>query len=198
MVSDFEGERQKTVFSFPFGEFNARWVSPSKIALTTKPSARAKGYLYLLDIRSGGVEKILGKKLGLTALVSPDTKKVLFSESSSKGIKTKILDVVSGETRSFGLSTLPEKCVWNADNLDIIYCAVPKSIPRRYYPDEWYMGKVSFEDNIWRIDISTGEAKNILSEGSFDVINPILSPKGDYLVFINKKDNTLWSLKVSE
>ena len=78
----------------------------------------------------------------------------------------------------------------------MIYCGVPNLIPHLDYPDEWYQGIVSFNDSIWKVNISTGEISLLLEETNTDIIKPFLSPNEDYFIFINKKDNTLWSFKL--
>jgi hypothetical protein len=48
------------------------------------------------------------------------------------------------------------------------------------------------------INFSTGESKVLAGDTGSDVISPFLSKGEDYLFFINKKDNTLWSLKLKD
>lgn len=85
--------------------------------------------------------------------------------------------------------------------MDIIYCAVPQDIAFGDYPDAWYQGLISFTDDFWRINTKTGETRllarlNELSDESIDVTNPVLSTNEDYLIFNNKKDLSLWGLKL--
>jgi hypothetical protein len=67
----------------------------------------------------------------------------------------------------------------------------------------WYQGTISTDDDIWKID--TKNNSSILIESlendsglKIDVIKPILSTNEQYLVFINKTDNTLWSLDLTK
>ncbi len=81
------------------------------------------------------------------------------------------------------------------------YCAVPTNIPNGVYPDAWYQGRVSFSDNIWKINVATGETNIISSlprESSqqIDAMNLKLSDDDSYITFINKTDLTLWGLNL--
>ena len=65
----------------------------------------------------------------------------------------------------------------------------------------WYQGITSFSDSVWMIDIETQTVKvladpvNIAGE-EIDLIKPVLSQDENYLFFINKKDSSLWSLRL--
>ena len=98
-----------------------------------------------------------------------------------------------------GIKTLPEKCVWNKTG-DTLYCAVPKFIGSGEYPDSWYQGEVSFNDQLWKIDIKTLNATLLLdpvmiTEGEeIDGIKLAIDESENYLFFVNKKDSFLWKL----
>ena len=67
------------------------------------------------------------------------------------------------------------------------------------FPDSWYQGVVSFDDRFILYNL-TDLSTRILNETQtpLDVIDPIVGPEDFYLVFINKKDLTLWSLNLEE
>jgi len=198
IISDFGGKNKRTVFSLPFSDFNISWPSKDIISLISKPSALAEGVLYFLNPRTEKLEKIIGGVKGLTASVSPNGKKVIYGQTKGKDLKTKILNVSDRAVVDFYAKTLPEKCAWSGEDEDIVYCAVPFSFPSADYPDDWYKGKVSFNDSIAKIDIGTGETKVLSNKPGFDVINPFLSPDNNYFIFTNKKDGTLWSMKINQ
>ncbi|HDO23718.1 MAG TPA: hypothetical protein ENG99_00700 [bacterium] len=196
IIANFDNEKQKVVFSMPFGGFNVNWPNKNIISLLTKPSGLADGFLYFLNPKTAKMEKILGKIKGLTALVSPSGENVIYSQSVGGIFNTKVFDVNKKSSRDIGLKTIPEKCVWGESRPDVIYCGVPNKLPSSKYPDTWYQGLISFNDSIWSINISTGETKMILKNTGTDVTNPFWVDGGHYLVFMNKKDNTLWSLRI--
>ncbi len=198
IVAASDNKKQKQVLSTPFGEFLASWPNDRTITLLTKPSADAQGYFYKLDPTTLYFDKILGSIAGLTALLSPSGENVVYSEESSQGLKTYIYNIKENKSSPFALTTMPEKCVWSKVKKEIIYCAVPASVPIGAYPDDWYQGLLSFSDRIWKIDTSNGSTEIISAENNqdFDFINPFLSKDENYIFFQNKKDGTLWSLKI--
>lgn len=196
ITASFENKNQKNIFSSSFGEFNVGWPKNDTITLLTKPSAFSKGFFYSLNPQTGKFGKIIGEIKGLTALLSPDGTRVIYSESSGKSLETKIFNLKQQTSSDFDLKTLPEKCAWSKINKDIIYCAVPNEFLSGDYPDDWYQGIISFSDSVWQKDFSTGQTKILINEINTDAINPFLSKDEKYLIFTNKENNTLWSLKL--
>ncbi len=196
VIAGLDNKKQANIFSSSFGEFLVDWPVKNTITLLTKPSAMAEGFFYTLDAKTGKLTKILGNLYGLTALLSPDGQKVFYSYFNNGSLASKIFDVKNKTDQSLDITTLADKCVWSLLNKNIIYCAVPQNFPSANYPDDWYMGIVFFNDNIWQKDLSTGETKVLVENTNTDAINLFLSASENYLFFTNKKDNTLWSVKL--
>ncbi len=195
IISNSDGSGQRKIFESPATEWSAQWVNKDTIALTTLATREADGYLYFLNPTTGNFKKVLGPLRGLTTLVSPDGKRVLYSNSSDRGFSTKIYTTDTGTVRTLDLSTIPSKCTWQ--DSAIIICGVPKTIPGGQYPDAWYQGTVSFDDTLWMINTVQDSTKIILSpDQPFDVIKPIVNLNHVYLYFINKTDQTLWSYRM--
>ena len=198
VVADFSNKNQKKIFELPFGEFNISWPTKDNIVLLTKPSAKTEGYLYFLNAKTGVLTRILGETKGLMATVSPDGEKIIFSGIGQDGTEAKIYNVKSKTVSELGFATLADKCVWGKKNKNMVYCAVPSRISGSNQPDDWYQGVVSFDDGFWRKNILTGESKNILSRFGADIMNIFVSDDESYLIFTDKNDGTLWSLKIKE
>jgi hypothetical protein len=86
--------------------------------------------------------------------------------------------------------------VWSAKEKTVIFCAAPQAIPEGIYPDDWYKGKTSFNDALWRIDISSGETEQLFAPefeigSSMDMIKLYLNQKETVLLFTDKKDMTV-------
>ena len=95
-----------------------------------------------------------------------------------------------------------EKCVWNPNGISI-FCALPNEFPEGEYPDEWYQGRVHFSDSLFEIRTDTKQIIHIISPQaeygvSLDIINLSVSTNGKTLFFINKTDQTLWSIILPE
>jgi hypothetical protein len=198
MKTDRVGGAATTLFSSNVTEWLVQWPDPETIFITTKADSRYPGTLYSIDARTGAFDRHLFDINGLTTLANPTGTKVLYSYASPRGTETALYDVATRSTILLSFSTLAEKCVWSKIDTMIAYCGVPYDFEFGAYPEDWYQGSASFNDNLWRVDASTGSASIILDregfEGnSFDMTNLQLSPDESFLYFINKQDLTLWS-----
>ena len=206
-IEDFGGKQtgvnKKQVFNSPLSEWLIQWPQDNTLYLNTKPSANVPGFLFSQVLnKASGITKILGDINGLTSNISPDPKYMVYSESVAGGIKTYLFNITTREKFVLPLTTLPEKCIWGGINKTTLYCAVPTSLPTVDYPDAWYQGIISFNDEIWKIDTVAGNTELLLDKatldmsGGVDAINLVLSPNEDYLLFTNKKDSSLWQIKI--
>lgn len=186
------------VFDSSFTEWLSLWPNEKNITVTTKPSYNVPGYAYSINVDKKDFNKVLGGINGLTTLMSPSGKIILYGDNN---LSLNLYNVDTGDSSSVGIKTLPEKCVWGSQS-DIIYCAVPKYIDRAQYPDSWYQGEISFSDEIWKIDATTLNTTKILDpisiEGGEDVdsIKLNLDENQNFLFFVNKKDSYLWQLRL--
>ncbi|MFZ2038897.1 MAG: hypothetical protein WAV11_03085 [Minisyncoccia bacterium] len=199
-ITDSNLAVNKQVFSSPAKEWIVTWPKEDTLTFTTKASASAQGYMFTFNTNTKSFDKVLGGLAGLTTLTNGDLTKTVYSESSGTSIRFYTYTHKTGEVKSISPVTLPEKCVWSKINTNNIYCAVPKNIFSFAYPDVWYQGLVSFNDEIWLIETDSGETTllNNLS-GAFagiDATNLQLDKNEEYLIFINKKDLQLWSLNL--
>lgn len=198
LTSSIKPLEQRVIFSSPLSEWGAEWVVNNKIFLNTKPSSYSLDLLYELNTQTEHFDKIIGPYNGLVSRVSPDNQKIIFSTSNGNGIETKIIHLKDSVLKNFKVNTLAEKCVWNSKST-VIYCAVPKEIIRGIYPDYWYLGLLSFNDSLMKMDIENEKLEIIMPANSetsedLDIINLQISPDEDYLLFMNKIDLNLWSL----
>lgn len=195
-ILNFSTGGKTQVFDSAFTEWLSHWGSNNNVTLTTKASSVVSGYAYSLDITKKTLSKALGGISGLTTLASPNGKLILYADGNLS------LSIYHTDTRtsdSLALRSLPEKCVWGGVS-DTIYCAVPKSPQFGNYPDSWYQGETSFDDQIWKIDVKTANASIIVDPKTetgreeLDAIRLSLDEGENYLFFINKKDNFLWKI----
>ena len=192
------GKHVAQIFSSPFFEWRVSYRQNGDISLLSKPSANVSGFFYA--VTAGGVfDRLLGDTAGLTALESPSKSYIAFSRSEGGKVAFSAIDETTGTISELSLSTFPEKCVWSANDSDILFCFVPNNFPSAVYPDSWYQGLVSFNDTLWKIDLKTETYEKLLdleaiTHESLDGIKPSISQNDSILIFTNKKDSSLWSI----
>jgi hypothetical protein len=201
-IANPDGSNWSNIFQTRMKDLIVEWPSSGQIAIRTKPSGLARSVVYTIDLGNSNFQKVLGESYGLSLLWSPLGDKILFSETNNQGknLKLKIADLGKQAIAELDFATLPEKCVWSEDNRTI-FCAVPQTIPSSaILPDDYYQNQISFIDDFWQINLDTEEAVQILGandqEDIYDADQLILSPMEDYLLFINKRDNLLYSLEL--
>lgn len=202
-VTDFGRKKTKELFSLPFGEIGATWHSKDYISIFSKPSYFADGFLYFVNAQTGEMKKIMGGMKGLMTSVSPDSNKIIYSWTDKAGreMQTRMVDRATKDDRAFHSAAMPEKCLWSRLDKEVVYCAFMEKFPLGQYPDDWYQGTVSFSDSLYRIDFGMMrlDKLNSLNVGEgIDAINLFLNKDESFIFFTNKKDGTLWSVKISE
>lgn len=191
--------KKSQVFDSPFTEWLSQWPNNKLITLTTKPASGVPGYVYGIDLLNNkNLHQIFGNINGLTTLTSPNGKLILYGND---GLSLGIYHTDTKVSEYLGIRTLPEKCVWGMAS-DVVYCGVPGSIAGAGYPDAWYRGEVSFGDQLWKVDTTSGNATLLVDpitvEGgeAVDSIKLALDADENYLFFVNKKDSFLWELSL--
>jgi len=201
VVRNLLDETRETIFESPFSEWLAHWNNNDSIEITTKPSFAVDGFSYQLNPDTGRYFKSLSEKKGLTTLASPNNRNILTMESVDNSTRLSIHNRDSNRTRAMTIQTFVEKCVWSP-NSDTLYCAVPNSLAYgEEYPDIWYQGLETYTDSLWRIDARTLE-ETVISDintdygESIDVEFIDIDPKNEYLYFIDKTTEHLWSYRL--
>jgi hypothetical protein len=202
-TANFDGTSLTRIFDTPLTQLNIEWPEENTIALTTKGTITAGGFLYFVNPKTGTWKKILGPVPGLSIMTSHNLKYVIASQAgNNQDLVTSIYAVATTTANTAVIRTLADKCVWGNQNKLMVYCAVPSQLPAANYPDDWYRGSVTLSDKIWQVNAATGEVKQVaalldLGKRPIDAINLGLDEKDGYLYFINKNDLTLWSLDLT-
>ena len=199
--SAFNNIALKTLFSSVFTDWRLS-AAGSSLIIYTKAGSAAPGYAYTLNQTNGNLTKLLGPLNGLAVMADSSGTHIAYSynnQNGGAGMEAKNLQ--TGAVIDIPLATIAEKCVWSGKNRGVIYCGSPVSEIGGNEPDNWYRGVTHFSDRIWRFDTNT-EIAQILSEPKaslnmdIDASDLKLSPNEDYLIFTNKRDLSLWALKL--
>lgn len=203
ITENFDGSGKEQIFEHSLKQWLVEWQQDNTFIFTTKPSVLVPGYSFLFTEKEGVLKRVVGGLLGLTTQYSSTLNNVIITYNDAAGLQTRLYKRGAETIEPFPLTVLPEKCLWSTEDTVIVYCGAPETFPQGDYPDGWYKGEFSFADNLWRINIETGEVSFLVSPQDFsgveiDVINLFLSGNEDYLFFTNKKDGTLWGLRLFE
>lgn len=193
---------QKKIFDNDIPNFEISWPAQNIIALKTKSSYAARGFLYSLNINTGEFTKV-AEGLGLDAVWNGDASGALYSRVTSDGnlFDLRFVDVKTGETKEFGVRTIAEKCAFLRTEKNLVYCAAPKVAPTQGseqlsgMPDNWWQGKVSFRDDFVLIDAAKGQVTTLVPS-PLDAINPRVPADDSFLLFRDKNTDNLWALKL--
>ncbi len=173
-------------FTAPLRDMVVRWEP--LLTIYTTPSARVRGYAY----RGTPLLRLTGGVGGL--MILPTNGGQVISYAQNKSLISRI-NTLDGTV--IGIPVFPEKCAAEKTGGGHLWCGAPLALAPAMYPDSWYDGSISFDDSIWKVDLQTGSAA-VMSNPSVDVHEAIdatdmqVNDAGTMLLFINKKDGSLW------
>lgn len=202
-IGNFDGTAVTKIFVNALTQLKAEWPEENTIAITTKASASANGFLYFINPKTGIWKKVLGPIVGLGTKVSRDAKKILASQTGKTGEMNTYIYTVGTTTPAYTtLRTLAEKCTWGKFYKELVYCATPAVPTPATYPDDWYKGTITTYDKIWQLNTKDNDVRLVSSlinqaDRSINVFNISTDPKDDFLLFMNKDDLSFWSLDLN-
>lgn len=177
----------------PFSEWKLSYGG-EKLYATTRPSAYIEG----MTVSLPSFSRIIGGKTGLMSLPS-FSGDLLNSMWSRSGLA--LFGQAGGSTSVLDIKTLVEKC--SAVSATQFICGVPKSLPESSegMPDDWYQGRVLFDDTLMLVYPFKGESYGLYSfpekDGPMDVTHLEMNPGADLVSFIRKNDGSLWLLNTN-
>lgn len=193
------GANHRTVAALPLRDAHISWITSNTISLQSRPSGLAPGSLYHFSRSTGFLRRLIGPFNGLQALWSDDGARALITYTDAKGRNPRlaIADDDGDLSQESNAITTPGKCAWAGAKE--LWCAVSDSLPEQsVFPDEYLQGGLSGGDRLVRFDFTKKESSYTLSQSSFDMSHLIITKAKDYLFFINRKDGTLWSLRLQQ
>ncbi len=177
----------------PFSEWTLSYGGEQLYA-TSNPSAYVEGTTVILPSFSS----VVGGKTGL--LSSPSSSgPMLNSMWTRSGLA--VFGVSVGKTTAFTTKTLASKCTGTISPYFI--CGIPQSLPESVegLPDDWYQGRVLFNDTLSVVNAQNGETYTLYSfpenYGQIDVTHLTTNTGSDLISFIRKQDSTLFLLNTN-
>jgi len=200
-IADADGTNARAVFNTRVKDIRVEWVSSNQIAISTAPSGLVPNVLWVLNIDTQKLLPVMSQVYGFTMRWSPSGGRFLFSQTDAKGANLSLFssNQTGTEVKNLGVATLPEKCAFSAKDENIVFCSAPASAPDIVWPDDYYKQIYSASEQIWSINLSTGKKDMIYDFNetlATDASDLIVSPDANRLVFLNKKDGAIYSLKI--
>lgn len=195
VVRSIDG-KEAAVYASPLTEWNLAFINEDSLLLTTKASERSAGFAYILTLSNKSLSRLWSGINGLTTKVSPNGGYILRAETVSSGPELSLYNTRTKTIKKVGKMGMVEKCAFREDDTAFA-CALPRSFESRLYPDSWYLGEVSTNDEI---AIYTTENLNERIYDSLfagvgqtvDVWTLSTSASGNITAFLNKNDMSLW------
>ncbi len=197
--ASWDGKKHTSVFSSPIGNWSITALSDGRTYLTEAPADGIVGYTY--RIANGSLIPVASGP-GLTILPQENTTAMLLSTSQNGNLSLAGYPKTGAAAVAIPLHTITEKCVWLKSKAPIAYCAVPENSGIMNFLDGWYSGALHTNDSWWEVDVSTGNVQEIYTASAngpaLDVKSPQVDDSGNYIVFINNTDGSLWALRIAQ
>ena len=197
-ISNPDGTAKSEIFTNYLTEWLPSWFASNSILMASKASGGAESFGFILDIANKNLKEVYNNVSGGTGLARGDGKYILLGNAGDN-LNLSLESLSTGTSTSVDIASLPEKCAWNPADLKFIFCAVPKSINSANPLDKWHQGALSTNDIMEKINVFD-LYKYVLSDPENEVKEQIdaenlEAPKsGDFVIFTNKTDQSLWIL----
>ncbi|MEN9337953.1 MAG: hypothetical protein RIQ41_267 [Candidatus Parcubacteria bacterium] len=172
----------------PFSEWSLSYGGETLYA-TTKASAYVEGTTVVLPSFS----PVVSNKTGL--ITTPSSSGTSLSSMWSRS-GLALFASQAGKVTQIASKTIASKCV--AAISSSFVCGIPKTIPRdeEGLPDDWYQGKISFNDTLSFVSGTTGEVHTLYDGeaeyGPTDITHIATSKGNEFISFIRKQNGSLF------
>jgi len=198
---DLQTDALERIYSSKLQSFLIEWINDADLLIQTKPSYLIEGVSFILNTETGVIKRLLGSKLALLVRVSPSKNFTLYYEQTNLGDSgLYINNKKEGSSTKLSVYTLPEKCIFDKEET-FLWCAVPSTVKKSGFPDNWYKGTISFDDRLVKVDLDDYSVTTYLNPTSIgeevvDMTDISFNSDETFLFFTNKKDLTLWGLRL--
>ena len=193
--SDWNGGKAKNLATLGILGWQMRWPSANRIILAQNYGGGASS---AYEIRNGSLEPLLRNMNNLVVLPRAESSALLYS-SGNFTLSARVNE--SANTVTLPLRTTADKCAWAPGTELVAYCAVPQTLPEIDASGKRLRGEAYTADTWWKVDVHTGRAELLYApDGSsqLDVETPSVDEDGEYIAFINRRDKSLWLLRIAE
>ncbi len=172
----------------PFSEWSLSYGGEALYA-----STKASAYVTGTTVSLPSFSPVISNKTGL--ITTPSSSGIHLSSMWSRSGLT-LFTSKTGKITQMDSRTIASKCVEAISSSFI--CGIPKTIPKgeEGMPDDWYQGKVSFNDTLSIVNGSTGEVYTLYDGeaeyGPTDITHISLAQGNEFISFIRKQSGSLF------
>lgn len=206
--TDWTGEQEKQLFSSAITGWRLIAPGDGTVVLLQDPLDGAEGYAY--QIGKSGSLSLIAQAPGLTVLPRASSSALIFGSSGGGVLSLYAQPSANASPVPLSIQTIADKCAWSpasaatAAGGDLIaYCGVPETIPSQQFLDDWYKGIVHTSDEFYEVDVSDASTTLLYdpagdTNAQLDVEDMSVDPSGQYIAFINARDQSLWILQIAQ
>lgn len=170
------------------------WLRTSEILFYEEPSIETINKYYFFNLTTKTFANIIDGQFGVDIIWSKDAKQGIKLASINNVPRLELINEFGDADVVFTFLTVPEKCLIESSK---IYCGVPKNIRSGIVlPDDYYKKKDYFVDDIFELDLPTGKIAKLFDGNEVAIDASNLKIKDGSLLFINRYDNKVYSLKL--
>lgn len=182
--------------------FLASVPQSSLISFWARPLAREKSPLEIVNTVGENRRILSGDFFGSDYSWSPNGENVVISGSDTSGgaLSLRILPSAGGKASDLSIPTLISKTAWSKDGRTLYY-ALPGALPEgSLLPDDYFGKPLYTKDTFWKVDVVTGKKTRLIdlkeNTQALDSSDLFLSPKEDFLYFIDRVSKRLYSIEL--
>lgn len=181
------------VFTFAFTNLDVWWGEQSIDAyLIPKPAVSLPGYVY--TVTNNQIIPLDVQGVGLSTLI--ENGRIVASSIVGDAVVSRLYKS-DGTPSTVPLTVLKEKCAFDLQNPNYLWCAAPAGNLSGTTLFDWYMGVAALNDYLWLVNLESQTAAltaapEKLIGRSLDIIDLAQSATGTAVLFKNKFDQTLW------
>ena len=186
------------IISLSQKDLELKWLTNENILLLPKPSSQIDSDIWSINIINKTLKKIASGRGLMTNWSADGSLGIKFFVDQKRNSSLDLINDDGITQANFDFSTLPNKCLLT---LNKIYCAIPQthsSTQEPILPDDYLKRNVYFEDFIYEMDIEQNTFEIIYTETKSAIDAFRLSILDNQLLFINRYDNILYKLVISD
>jgi hypothetical protein len=187
------------VKNFSLQDLKMDWLTPDEIFFTDKPSGLVEGSAWRLNFAKP-------TNTTFTEIIPPGNSLMIKWLKDDLGIKfqnqqSSLINWAGQTINNFSVMVLPNKCVSKSDSF---YCFLfIDTIPRTSkinWPDDYFQKTIYTRDGLYKFDPKNLTEPQLVfdqwGEKNIDATN--IKTVGNQILFINRYDNQLYSLEISQ